>query len=131
MVDIKKFLKGKRGNILVSDVIFLVLALVFISILLGFIVRERSNVKTLEEQSAKELALMIDAMPVGMQATIPLQVLLAKKDVNYVGDVVVIDGAQHFVRVQLSEKSGFSYGYFNGADVHGAMRGEQLEVSVE
>lgn len=129
-MKLDSFVHARRGNMLISDVIFLVLALAFVSILIAFIVRERSNVATLEEQSAKEIALLLDAAEPGMQVSVPLGALLEKKDAAFSGDAVVVDSTNHVVRVQLSTASGYSYSYFNGAAIHGAMRGDALEVSV-
>ena len=100
----------KKGNILISDVIFLVLTIAFISILFIFISRQSSSVSLLEEKSAKEIALIIDSAESETQITLDMSEVLEKaKDKK----IIEINNEQNFVFVKLSEKSGYQYGFFN------------------
>ena len=104
-------MKERNGNMLLSDVVFLVLAVSFFTILVVFIAKQSSSFLTTEEQSAKEIALMLDAMSPGTQASLFVKDVIEKRAEGYNRPVVIISRESHSVRVQLSEKSGYSYGF--------------------
>lgn len=102
----------KRGTILVENVIFIVLNLVFLSIIVLFLYSKMSDAAILEEKYAKKIALAIDAAKPGMKLTFNLHEIVDKaKDENYKGKVVSING--NIVTVQLNEGQGYSYSFFN------------------
>ena len=114
---------GKRGEILASTVLFIILNLIFLSILVIFIVRHEGGVVSLEEVYAKQFALALDAARPGMKLTFDFskgsEADAAWFRERYVQSVR-IDG--NIVRVQLSEQSGYEYSFFNdvavGVDVY-------------
>src|SRR3989338_6590709 len=61
---------GKRGNMLLSEVVFMVLVLSFIVILVAFVAKQSSAGRVVEEQTAKKIALMLDAARPGMEITL-------------------------------------------------------------
>ena len=52
---------GKKGELLISNIIFIVLNLVFLAILIVFIVKQGSGAIVLEQSYAKQIALLIDS----------------------------------------------------------------------
>ena len=105
--------KNRKATLLVSDVVFLVLVLAFIAILFLFVSKQSSNVYLLEQKTAKEIALLIDASEPGTQVKLRLTEVLDKKETTISdGDAIVIDDKANFVSVKLSGKSGYSYGFF-------------------
>lgn len=120
----------QRGTILISEVIFLILAIAFIAILFIFIARQSSNTSVIEEQAAKQIALAIDAAHSGMQITIHAGNILKQREEVFLGEPIIIDSQLHNVRVQLSERGGFSYGYFSDASVTGTVKGEYLVIEL-
>jgi len=105
--------RNKRGEILVENVIFIVLNLVFISILAIFLINQSSGVVLLEQPYAKQLALLADGARPGMK--IYLDMTSAKKISEKKGipfeNVISVDG--NAVYVKLSEHSGKGYTFFN------------------
>jgi hypothetical protein len=108
-------IKGKKGDILVGDVIFLVLNLIFLSILVIFIVTKTNDTSRMEEQYAKEIALMIDSAKPGM--TIHLDMTDAMKkaedEKQDAANIIRIDNSANIVNVKLEDKGGYSYSFFN------------------
>jgi hypothetical protein len=104
----------KRGNILTENVIFIILNLVFLAVLILFIFRQGAGITTLEQSYAKQIALLIDSAKPGMEITLDI------KDAKDSGgdwfkknypNTVTING--NIVTIKLSEKSGYSYSFFN------------------
>ncbi len=110
-----ELLKSKKGNILISDVIFLVLTLAFIVMLFVFVSRQSSNTLLVEERTAKEIALAIDASDSGTNILKDMKKVLEKNELpNF---PIEVNNAENYVFVKLSENSGYSYSFFNDKDV--------------
>src|SRR3989338_6068015 len=106
---------GKRGNMLLSEVVFMVLVLSFIVILVAFVAKQSSAGRVVEEQTAKKIALMLDAARPGMEITLYAGDVLGKMPPGANWKAFVISDGN--VRVKLSEKGGYSYGYFTTGKV--------------
>ena len=107
---------NKRGELLVENIIFIVLNLVFLTILLLFVVKQGSGAIVLEQNYAKHIAMLIDAGQPEM--TIKLEMKDARKlaeknglDFTLKNNVVKIEN--NIVTIKLSEKGGYSYSFFN------------------
>lgn len=113
----KGFVKNNRGEIIVENVIFIVLNLVFLSILVLFLVNQSSGVVLLERPYAKQIALLADSARPGMVMEINMvkAMKLAKKNKINFEDVIKIE--DNFVIVKLSSNSGKGYSFFNDLDV--------------
>ena len=109
--------KGKKGNILTENIIFIVLNLVFITILLLFLFSKAGGTAVLEEKYAKQIALLIDASEPIMTIDLNMEDALeaAEKENFPLGQVVEINN--NIVTVRLKEESkGYSYSFFNDVD---------------
>lgn len=109
----------KKGDILVENVIFIVLNVIFISILLLFLWGQGSGAILVEETHAKQISLLIDSAKPGME--IRLNMVEAKdialdNGIEDFGEVVSI--TDNVVRVKLSEKGGYEYSFFNDVSVN-------------
>ncbi len=120
----------RKGTMLISDIIFLILALAFITILIVFIARQSSSTNVIEEQYAKEIALVLDAAEPGMQIHMNMKELLDARKPEFQGAPIVIDSRAHFVRVQLSADSGFTYGFFNDVSITYQLQEDFLEIKI-
>ena len=106
-------IKNKRGDILIGDVIFLVLNLIFLSILIIFVISKTNDASRLEEQYAKQIALIIDSAKPGMTIHLDMKDAV-KKAINEnqnLAKMVRIDG--NIVTVKLKDKGEYSYSFFN------------------
>jgi len=105
----------RRGNILVENVIFIVLTLIFFSILIYFIFSRTGGASLMEEELAKQVALIIDSSKPETIIKINVEDALAKaKKENYQKNIISITG--NTVTVKLRENGGYSYSFFNNID---------------
>jgi len=109
--------KKKSGEILVENVIFIVLNVLFISILAIFVAKQSSGAIVLEQTTAKNIALVIDSAKPLTVISIDLskpQELAEKNGIPF-EDIIKING--NVVSVKLSDKSGYDYAFFNDVQV--------------
>lgn len=107
----------KRGTILVENIIFIVLNLVFLTILIIFIAKQGSGAIVLEQSYAKQIALLVDSAKPVMIIKLNMdkaQKLADKNEMDF-KDVVKIN--DNIVTVKLSDRGGYSYSFFNDVDV--------------
>lgn len=107
------FSKKKKGNILTENLIFIILNLVFLSILILFLFTKMSGAAVLEEKYAKEIALMIDSAEPGMTINLDMEdafKITQKEGINS-KDIVKIEN--NIVTVKLRDNKGYSYSFFN------------------
>ncbi|PIO07151.1 hypothetical protein COU59_03780 [Candidatus Pacearchaeota archaeon CG10_big_fil_rev_8_21_14_0_10_34_12] len=112
-------MKGKRGQVLPENVIFIVLNLLFLAILILFIYSKSGGEAILEEKYAKQIALIIDSSKEGMEIQLNMEDAFEKADKNNFDrkDVVIIDSQKNLVTVRLREGKGYSYGFFNDVNL--------------
>jgi len=125
---------SKKGNILTENVIFIVLNLVFLTILILFLFSKMGDVGTLEEKTAKQIALIIDSAKPGMEISLSIKDAVEKANKeNWGGKIVFIEG--NIITVQLKEGRGYSYSFFNDVELsknyHYANEGNEYEFAVE
>ncbi len=110
-------ISAKKGDILIGDVIFLVLNLIFITILILFVVNKTDDPAKYEEKYAKQIALMIDSAKPGMVLVFNMKdaVEIAVKNGVRLDKIVAING--NIITVDLRGKGGYSYSFFNDVDV--------------
>ena len=111
--------RNKRGGdtLLQEYVIFILLNLVYISILLTFLSSQGDGAVVLEQSYAKNIALLIDASTPKMDMKINMEEAfdLAEKNEMERDDIVKIEN--NTVIVKLSADGGYSYSFFNNVDV--------------
>ena len=111
------FPKSRRGNLLAENLIFIILNLVFLSILILFLVKQGGGAIVLEESYAKNIAMLIDSAKPVMTLKLDMGEAwkLAEKNGIAFEEVVIITGNQ--VKVKLTDKGGYTYNFFNDVDV--------------
>ena len=107
----------KRGTILVENIIFIILNLLFLSILILFLIKQGSGAVLLEQSYAKQIALLIDAGEPGMIMKINMDKAKKLADKNGIDFEEVVKINENIVTIKLSEKSGYSYSFFNDVEV--------------
>jgi len=106
-------MNGKRGQILPENVIFIVLNLIFLTILILFIYSKSGGEAVLEEKYAKQIALIIDSARPGMEIHLNMEDAFEKADKNGFSRDKIISIEENLVTVKLREKGGSSYYFFN------------------
>src|SRR3989338_11032712 len=98
-------MKNKKGEILVENVIFIVLNIIFISILIFFLFKQGSGAVLLEQTYSKQIALMIDSAKPAMEIKLNMEKAkeVAEKNKIDFKDAVSITG--NVVNVKLSQKT--------------------------
>ena len=111
-------IKGKRGeNILTENIIFIVLNLIFLTILAVFLISKMGNTAVLEEKYAKEIAMIIDSAKPMMMIELDMQDAIDKKDGGFNPDEIVSIN-KNVVNVNLREGGkGYPYSFFNDVEI--------------
>lgn len=122
---------NRKGNILTGNIVFLILNLVFISILIVFVFTKMGGAAVLEEKYSKQIALMIDSARENMVIELEMgdAFKIAEKENIALENVVVIEG--NVVTVNLRDKGGYSYSFFNDLDFDGESNYYLLERESE
>ena len=108
---------NKKATILLENIIFIVLNLVFLVILIFFVMSKVGGAAVLEEKYAKQIALIIDSAKPGMEIHLNVEDAIQKaKDENWEENVISID--ENIVSVRLREKGGYEYSFFNDVSVN-------------
>jgi len=107
---------NKKGNILTENIIFIILNLVFLSILIIFLFSKMGGAAVLEEKYAKQIALILDSAEPVMIISINMEdaIKIANKENRDLNNIISIQ--DNVVKVQLREKGGYSYSFFNDID---------------
>lgn len=107
---------NKKGVILMENVIFIVLNLLFISILALFIYKQGNGAVVLEQSYAKNIALLIDSAKPVSELRLDMEDAMDLAEKNGVNreEIVKIEG--NIVIVKLNKDSGYQYSFFNDVD---------------
>ena len=106
----------KKAQILVENVVFIILNLIFLTILILFIYSKSGSEALLEEKYAKQIALIIDSAKPGMIIVLNMEDAIKKADGNWdLNKVISVSG--NTVTVKLREKGENSYSFFNDISV--------------
>ena len=68
----------KKGTVLTENIIFIVLNLVFLTILVLFLFSKVGDVAIMEEKYAKQIALIIDSAKPGMEISLNMEDAIKK-----------------------------------------------------
>ena len=110
-------MNGQKGEILVDNIIFIILNLVFLSILVLFLLKQGTGTVLLEDAYSKQIALLIDSAKPGMILRLNMNdgLKIAESKGFDFSKSVLID--KNYVFVKLSEKGGKKYPFFNNVSV--------------
>ncbi len=117
----------KKANILTENIIFLVLNIVFLMILVIFLFSKTGSAVVLEEKYAKQIALIIDSAKPGMTIHLNMKdaIKIADKENKDLNNIISIQ--DNVVHVQLREKGGYSYSFFNDIEFFVHLNTSSLE----
>ena len=117
---------NKKGELLVGNIIFIVLNLLFLTILFLFISQQGSGLILLEQSYAKQVALTFDLAKPGMTVFLDFEKGYEEIKTNFgenydvqsnINNIIKING--NIVTVQLDKderRKGYSYSFFNDID---------------
>ncbi len=107
----------KRGTILIENLVFIILNLLFLSILVVFLLKQGSGAIVLEETYSKGIAMLIDSAKPGMTLQLNMEKGLKLADKNGIDFNSAVRITGNIVQVKLSERGGYSYAFFNDVSV--------------
>ena len=111
-------MKNKRGEILVENVIFIVLNLIFLTILILFLFSKMGSAAVLEEKYAKQIALIIDSSKPRMEIHLNMEDAIKKAE-SEKWEEPIVRITNNVVTVKLREEgNGYSYSFFNNVDAN-------------
>jgi hypothetical protein len=112
---------NKKGNIPLEEVIFVLLNIMFFSMLFIFVYNTSHGVFLSEKLYAKKIALAIDSAKPGTQISIDISELyeIAQENEFDISDSFYFKDNQ--VSVKLSKEDGYSYNYFTNYQVESAI----------
>jgi len=110
-------MKNKHGTILLENIIFIIFNLVFLAILIFFVVSKMSTAAVLEEQYAKQIALIIDSAKPGMEIHLNMENAINKAEDENFETNKIFSVEENIVTIRLREKGGYSYSFFNDVEV--------------
>ena len=107
---------SNKANILTQNIIFIVLNLVFLSILVVFLFSKMGSAAILEEKYAKQIALILDSAEPGMIISLNMEdaIKIANKENQDLNNIISVQN--NVVKVKLKEKGDYSYSFFNDID---------------
>jgi len=105
--------KNKRANVLTENIIFIILNLVFLSILMLFVFSKTGGAAILEEKYSKQIALIIDSAEPVMAISLDMEDVVKTARDNGIGPNDAVSITDNIVTVKLRDKGSYSYSFFN------------------
>jgi lipoprotein-anchoring transpeptidase ErfK/SrfK len=124
---------NKRGTeLLIEIVIFYVLIAIFFAAMFYFVNRSSTQTNVIEQIYAKQIALAINKAKPGTVIILGIEEVFEIAEKNkYKSYPVNIDNSGKRVIVTVVEGKGFSYDYFNSANVKWKFKDKKLEMEIE
>lgn len=110
-----KIIKDKKGAYLAGVVIFIILNLVFFSLMFFVLTRTTSGASFYEQASAKQIAILIDSAKPGTTITADISELMDKAEENnfQIKNIIFLDNKEKLVRAQASNGGGYTFYFFS------------------
>lgn len=110
--------KNKKANILVENIIFIVLNVLFLTILIIFLFSKTGSAAVLEEKYAKQIALLIDSAKPGMTIHLNMEDAVEEADKAGWDAENIVTRNDNLITVKLRGEGGYSYSFFNDVEVN-------------
>jgi hypothetical protein len=108
---------NKRGEILIENIVFIILNMIFLTILVLFLLKQGTGTVLLEDAYSKQIALLIDSAKPGMILKLNMEDGFEVAKSKGVDFSKVVSVNKNFILVKLSEKGGQEYPFFNDVEV--------------
>ena len=114
---------NKKARILIENIIFIILNLIFLTILVVFIARQGGGTILLEQSYAKQIALVFDSAKPGMTIFLDFEKGIEKIKDNFdesyldtkkfKSTIVTFNDNTVTVKLEGGDRVGYSYSFFN------------------
>ena len=118
----------KRAGILVGNIVFIILNLIFLTMLILFITRQGSGAILLEQSYAKQISLIFDSAKPGMTIFLDFEKGIEEVKENFGEEYLkkdkfnqeIITFKDNLVTVKLEKgnREGYSYSFFHDIDLN-------------
>ncbi len=132
-VNNRFFPDGKKATkMLMDNVIDLMIIIVFFVAMFLFVARAGAQVTIAEQTYAKQIALLIDNAKPGTIIDLDISELktISEKNKKDLDKTIIIDNKAGKVRVALTSKGGYEFGFFNSADILWSINSTNLHMEV-
>jgi hypothetical protein len=135
-IDIFRLNNKKSESLIYPAVIFIILNILFFSILLLFVFKSSSGALVYEQVYAKQIAIIIDRAKPNMEISIDFSegIKIAKKNKlseEQLKEIVKINPEENKVTVSLSHKGGYNFKYFSNYKVNVDFKENQLILDIK
>lgn len=110
-------IRNRKANILIENIIFIVLNLLFLTILVVFLISKMGGAAILEEKYAKQIALIVDSAKPEMTIHLNMEDAIEKAEEEGWDTANIVTMNQNIITVKLREKGGYSYSFFNDVEL--------------
>lgn len=107
----------KASSFLAGNVLFIILNVIFLSIIIIFLVKQSSGAAVLEEIHSKQIALLIDSAKPNMILKIDMSKAEKTAESNNFDFANAVKITENNVYVKLRSDGGYNYGFFNDVSV--------------
>ena len=123
---------NKKADLLHENLIFIVLNVIFFVMMILFVQMKGSAIHIAEEETAKQIAIIIDVAKPGTDLEINLKDFFEKAEAKGMkrDKSVRIDNEKNLVVVKGSEDSFYDYSYFNDVNVKFNFKDDYLILEV-
>jgi hypothetical protein len=108
--------KGEAEGVIYPTVIFVVLNIMFFSILLLFVFRSSGGAVVYEQAYAKQISLIIDSAKPIMEIKLNMEEAMKLAEENKINFEDVVKIEDNLVTVKLSERGGYSCSFISDVD---------------
>lgn len=125
-------MNNKGEELLTSNVVFIILNIVFFIMIIVFIYIQSSGSALVEQKTAKQIVLLIDASEKGTEIKLNVEEALNKagKENIDINNAIRIDNQNNLVIIKLAEDSSYEYSFFNEVSVVYRIDGGYLFMSI-
>ena len=120
------------AELLKENLVFIILNVMFLSMMISFIYLQSSSVHLMEEENAKKIALLIDGSKPGTEIQINFKDFFEKAEEGGISkeSSIKIDNEKNLVIIKGSKKSFYEYSYFNDVNVKYNFEGDFLILEI-
>jgi len=133
MLDVKSgfFKMNKKAIELLGETsIYIIFTLAFLAILILFITLQSSPKMLLQQKTAKQVALLIDASRAGTEIKIDIEEFLDNVEKGFNKKPIRVDNDLNIVTAQLSDNDFYKYSYFNDLNIDLEISGDYLYLKI-
>lgn len=106
-------MKNKRGALLLGSVIFIILNVVFLSIVAFYITRSGNTASVFEETYSKQIALFIDGAKPGTRIELDVSEIYSIGRDNNFPPIIKLECEKNRVITQLTKTGSYAFEYFS------------------